>query len=76
MDFFVVVSIPGLSGVGREQHCGFWRTIDLVAQDAFLHLQEEELLGDVLDQLLRNFLWEELGPELKLKGVLLLDRLG
>lgn len=35
-------------------------------------LQEEELLSDLLDELLRNILWEELCSELELKGVLLL----
>ncbi|TNN76133.1 hypothetical protein EYF80_013664 [Liparis tanakae] len=74
--FFVVVSKLGLDRVGGEQHGGLWWTVDLVAQDALLHLQEEQLLGDVLDQLLRHVLWEELGPELELQRVLLLHVLG
>lgn len=76
VDLVVVVSELGLDGVGGEQHGGLWRTVDLVGQDALLHLQEEELLGDVLDQLLGHVLWEELGPKLKLEWVVFLYVLG
>lgn len=76
VDFFVVVSELGLDRVGGQQHGSLWRAVDLVAQDSLLHLQEEQLLRDVLDQLLRHVLGEELGPELKLERVLLLHVLG
>lgn len=36
------------------------------------YLQEEELLCDLLDEFLRNILWEELCSELKLQRILLL----
>lgn len=76
MDFFVAVSKLGLNRVGGQQHSGLWWAVDLVAQDALLHLQEEELPGDLLDQLLRHVLWEELGAKLELKRVLFLHFLG
>lgn len=76
VDFFVVVSKLGLNRVGGQQHGCLWWTVNLVAQDALLHLQEEQLLGDVLDQLLRHILREELGPKLELQRVLLLHVLG
>lgn len=52
VNFFVVISELGLNGVGGQQHGRFRWTVDFVAQDALFHLQEEKLLGDVLDQLL------------------------
>lgn len=76
MDFFGIICKFGLNRVGGQQHGRLWWTVNLVAQDALLHLQEEQLLGDVLDQLLRHILWEELGPKLKLQWVLLLHVLG
>lgn len=69
---FVVVSKLGMNRVGGQQHGCLWWTVNLVAQDALLHLQEEELLGDFLDQLFRHVLWKEFGPELELQWVLLL----
>ena len=39
-------------------------------------LQEEQSLCDLLDEFLRDVLGEELGPELELQRVLLLDVLG
>lgn len=71
MDFFVVVCKLGLDGVGGQQHGGLRWTVDLVTQDALLHLQEEELLGDFLDQLLRDVLREEFRPKLELQWILL-----
>lgn len=76
VDFFVVVSKLGLNRVGSQQHGCLWWTVNLVGEDSLLHLQEEELLGDVLDQFLRHIFWEELGPELELQRVLLLYVLG
>lgn len=76
MVFFVVVSKLGLNRVGGQQHGSLWWTVNLVGQDGFLHLQEEKLLGDVLDQLLRHILREEFGPKLELQRVLLLHVLG
>lgn len=73
MDTFVVVSEPGLNGVGRQQHGCLWGTVDLIGEDGLLHLHEEELLRDVLDQLLCNILWEELCKKPKLKRVLLFN---
>lgn len=73
VQFFVVVSKLGMNRIGGQQHgCLRW-TVHLVAQNTLLHLQEEELLGDVLDQLLRHILWKELGPKLELQWVLFLD---
>lgn len=72
MDILIVVSKLGLNRVGGQQHGCLWWAVDLVAQDAVLHLQKEELLGDLLDQLLRNVLREELATKLELQGVLLL----
>ncbi|KAF3850032.1 hypothetical protein F7725_019751 [Dissostichus mawsoni] len=76
VDLFVVVSKLGLNGVRGEQHGRLRGTVHLVAQDALLHLQEEQLLRDVLDQLLGHVLREEFGPKLKLQRVLLLHVLG
>ena len=38
-----------------------------MAKNALLHLDEEELLCDVLDKLLRHIFKEKLGPELELE---------
>lgn len=76
VDFFVVVSKLGMTRVGGQQYGCLWWTVNLVAQNALLHLQEEKLLGDVLDELLRHILWKELGPKLELQRVLLLNVLG
>lgn len=73
VELFVVVFKLGLDGVGGEQDGCLWGTVDLVAQDALLHLQEEKLLGDALDQLLRHILRKELGPKFELQRVLLLN---
>lgn len=72
VDLFVVVSKLGMNRVGGQQHGCLWGTVNLVAQDALLHLQEEKLLRDFLDQLFRHVLWKELGPKLELQWVLLL----
>lgn len=76
MELLVVVSKLGLDRVGGQQHGCLWWTVDFVTQDAFLHLQEEKLLRDALDQLLRHILRKELGPKFELKRVLLLNILG
>lgn len=73
VELFVVGSEFGLDGVGGQQDGCLRGTVHLVGQDALLHLQEEKLLGDVLDQLLRHVLGKELGPEFELQGVLLLN---
>lgn len=73
MHIFVVISKFGLHSIGAKKHSCFRRTVDLIAEDPFLHLQEEELLRDVLDQLLSHILWEELGAEFELEGILLSD---
>ena len=51
---FAVVPKLGLHGVGAEEHRCLRRAVDLVTEDALLHLEEEELLGDVLDELLNS----------------------
>lgn len=73
MHIFVVISKFGLHSIGAKKHCCFRRTVDLIAEDPFLHLQEEELLRDVLDQLVSHILWEELGAKFELEGILLSD---
>lgn len=73
MHFSVVICKFGLHSIGAKKYCCFRRTVDLIAEDPFLHLQEEELLRDVLDQLFRHILWEELGAEFELEGILLSD---
>ena len=73
MHIFVVISKFGLHSIGAKKYCCFRRTVDLIAEDPFLHLQKEELLRDVLDQLFRHILWEELGTEFELEGTLLSD---
>lgn len=73
MHFFVVISKLGLHSVRAKKNCCFRRTVDLITEDSFLHLQEEELLRDVLYQLFRHIFWEELGTELELEGILLSD---
>ena len=76
VQLLVVVAELGLHGVGAQEHSGLGRAVDLVAEDALLHLQEEELLRDVLDELLGHVLRVELGPELELQRALLPDLLG
>lgn len=73
MHVFVVISKFGLHSIGAKKYCCFRRTVDLIAEDPFLHLQEEELLRDVLDQLFSHILWEELGTKSELEGILLPD---
>lgn len=76
VELFIVVSKLGLDRVGGQQYGCLWWTVDFVAQDAFLHLQEEKLLGDALDQLLRHVLRKELGPKFELQRVVLPNVLG
>lgn len=76
VDVFIVISKLGLNGVGGQEHSRLWWTVDVVTQDALLHLQEEELLGDFLDQFLGHILREELASKLELQRVLLLHVLG
>lgn len=73
MHIFVVISKFGLYSIGAKKHCCFRRTVDLITEDSFLHLKEEELLRDVLYQLFSHILWEELGTEPELKGIFLSD---
>lgn len=73
MDLFVVISTLSLNGIRGQQYSCLWWTVNLVTQNALLHLQEEKLLGDILDQLLCHILWKELGSELELQWVLLLN---
>lgn len=76
MRFFVIVSKLGLHSVGAEEHGSLRGAVNLIAENAVLHLQEEKLLRDVLDELLGHILGVELGPELELERILLSDLLG
>lgn len=69
--FLVVISKLGLNRIGPQEHGCFWGAVDLIAEDPFLDLQEEELLSDVLDELLSHVLRVELGPEFELDRVFL-----
>lgn len=71
MHFLVIISKLGLHGIGAQEHCCLRGAVDLIAEDALLDLEEEQLLRDVLDELLRHILGVELGPEFELDGVLL-----
>ena len=64
-------SYLGLDGVGGQQDCGLRWTVDVHAEDGLLDLQEEQVLVDLLDQLLRDVLRVELGKEEERNGDLL-----
>lgn len=76
VDLLVVIAILCLHCVRGQQDGCLWRTIDVVIQDGLLHLQEEQPLCGVLDQLLRHVLGVELGAELKQKWAFLPHILG
>lgn len=76
MRVFVIVPKLGLHCVRAEEHCRLRRAVNLIAENAVLHLEEEKLLRDVLDELLRHVFRVELGPELELERILLPDLLG
>lgn len=76
MRVFVIVPKLGLHGVRAEEHGCLRRAVNLIAENAVLHLEEEKLLRDVLDELLRHVFRVELGPELELERILLPDLLG
>ena len=65
---FAVVPKLGLHGVGAEEHRCLRRAVDLVTEDALLHLEEEELLGDVLDELLNTSSGKNLALNLNWRG--------
>ncbi|KAI1240884.1 hypothetical protein IHE44_0009332 [Lamprotornis superbus] len=65
-------STPNQS-IGAKKYCCFRRTVDFITEDPFLHLQEEQLLRDILNQLFSHVLWEELGTESELEGILFSD---
>lgn len=67
----VIISKLGLNRIGAQEHGCLWGAVDLITEDPFLDLQEEELLCDVLDELLGHILGVELGPEFELDRVLL-----
>lgn len=52
VDVLVVVSILGLYGVGGQQHSSLRGAVNVIVEDPLLHLQEEQPLGGLLDQLL------------------------
>lgn len=63
--FLIEVTVLRLDGIGGQEHSSFRWAVDVIIENALLHLQEEQALGDVLDQFLRHILWVELGPELE-----------
>lgn len=65
---FVEVSVFGLDGVGSQQDSCFWGTVNVIVQNCLLHLQEEQALCDVLDQLFCHIFWVELGTEFEKQG--------
>lgn len=71
MHFLVEITKSGLHRIGGQKHCSLWRTVDIVTQNAVFYLHEEQLLGDILDQLICHIFWEEFGTELKLERILL-----
>lgn len=76
VQLLAVVPELGLHSVGAQEHRRLGRAVNLIAENPLLHLQEEKLLGDVLDELLGHVFGVELGPELELQRVLLSDLLG
>ena len=68
VSLFAVVPKLGLHGVGAEEHRCLRRAIDFVTEDALLHLEEEELLGDVLDELLNTSSGKNLALNLNWRG--------
>lgn len=73
VQFFIIISKFGLHSVRSKKDSSFRWAIDLVTKDSFFHLQEEQLLGDVLDQLFKHILRKKLGPEFELERVLFPD---
>lgn len=73
--FFWVISKFGLDSIGGQQHSCLWGAVYLVGQNGILHLHEEQLFSDVLNEFFSHIFWVVLGPELKLKRVLLLHLL-
>lgn len=73
VQFFIIISKFGLHSVRSKKDSGFRWAIDLVTKDSFFHLQEEQLLCDVLDQLYRHIFRKKLGPEFELEWVLFPD---
>lgn len=71
MNFLIEVTILGLNSIRGQQHgCLRW-AVNIIIENALLHLQEEQALCDVLDQFLRYILRVELGPELEKQGAFL-----
>lgn len=68
----VELAILGLDSVRGQKHSGLRGAVDLLGQNVLLHLQEEKLAGDLLDQLLGHILRVILDPQLELQRSLLL----
>lgn len=49
VDFLVEVCIFGLDSIGSEKDGSLWRAVNIIIQDALLHLKEEEALRDILN---------------------------
>lgn len=73
MHLLVEVTIFGLDSIGSQQDGSFWGTVDVIIQDALLHLEEEQALGYVLDQLFCHILWVEFGTEFEKQRALFAD---
>lgn len=76
MDFLIEVAILGLDSIGCQQHSSLRWAVNIIIENALLHLQEEQALCDILDQLLRYILRVELSPELEEQGAFLPHILG
>lgn len=76
VDFLIEVAILGLDGIGGQQHGSLRRAVNIIIENALLHLKEEQALCDVLDQFLGYILRVELGPELEKQRAFLPHILG
>lgn len=52
VNVLVVIGVLGLHSVGGQQHSRLRGAVDVIVEDPFLYLQEEQPLGGLLDQLL------------------------
>lgn len=76
MDFLIEITILGLDSIGSQQHSSLRWAVNIIIENALLHLQEKQALCDILDQFLRYILRVELGPELEEQGAFLPHILG
>lgn len=76
VNFLIEVTILGLDSIGGQQHSSFRWAVNIIIENALLHLKKEQALCDILDQFLRYILRVELGPELEEQGAFLPHILG